>query len=198
MNADDKFQQLWRSRKTAPAPDIKALLEKAAKVKGAVKRKLILSYVLLIATIFWACYIVAMSRPKMITTWIGVALAIMAILLYLASSAGLIKQLFAKGQEEVPVQEYLQNMLQIREKQRYLQRGILNAYFILLFSGLALYMIEYTSHLSITTTLMIYGAVTVWGLINWFYFRKKAIAKQEQSLGAVISKLEAVIADTKD
>ncbi|MBV7532355.1 hypothetical protein [Chitinophaga sp. sic0106] len=198
MNADDKFQQLWRSKKTAPAPDIKALLAKAAKVKGAVKRKLILSYVLLTATIIWICCIVAWSHPKMITTWIGVVLAIVAILLYLASSAGLIKQLFAKGQEEVPVQEYLQNMLQIREKQRHLQRGILNAYFILLFSGLALYMIEYARRLPATTAALVYGAVTVWGLINWFYFRKKAIAKQEQSLGAVISKLEAVIADTKN
>ncbi|WP_291907981.1 hypothetical protein [Chitinophaga sp. CB10] len=197
MNADDKFQQLWRSKKAAPAPDIKALLEKAASVKRAVKRKLILTYALLTATIVWACWIVARSHPKMVTTWIGVALAILAILLYIASSVGLIKQLYSKGQEVAPVQQYLQNMLQIREKQRRLQRGILNAYFILLFSGLALYMIEYTRYLPAGTTLVIYGAVAVWGLINWFYFRKKAIAKQEAAFGAVIGKLESVIADTE-
>jgi hypothetical protein len=64
---------------------------------------------------------------------------------------------------------YLQKLIAIKTKQKFLQSKMLSYYFIVLGLGLCLYMYEYTSMMT-----MFWGFYTItlfWGGFVWFYLR---------------------------
>ena len=69
---------------------------------------------------------------------------------------------------------------------------MLNVYFILLLLGLALYMFEYTSRMTLLSGILAYSITGAWILFNWFYIRPRQIKKQQRKLDVVIARVEAV------
>ncbi|NIG53087.1 hypothetical protein [Chitinophaga sp. Cy-1792] len=198
MSVEDKLQKLWQSKKTAPAPSKEALLKKAFQVKTGLRRKLIRTSILLIITSVWIIYVVAAAKPTMITTWIGTAMALIAMFLFLFSSTKMMQMLSNDQHTDLPVVDYLQHMVQVREKQRFMQTTIMKIYFILLGAGVCLYMIEYTQTYQLPVRLFIFALVLGWMAFTWFILGKRVIKKQESAVTEVIERLQSLIKDNNN
>jgi hypothetical protein len=100
--------------------------------------------------------------------------------------------LFKKTNGAESNQEYLKTLLAIKEKQQFIQTTMLNLYFILLSTGIALYMYEYTSRMTTFWAVFTYGITGLWILWNGFYLRPRQIKKQQAKLNEIIRKFENI------
>ena len=80
--------------------------------------------------------------------------------------------------------------IDIKAKQQYMQTTMLNLYFVLLSTGIGLYMYEYTQLMTAFWGIFVYGITSIWILFNWFYLRPKQIKKQQSKLDEIIGKFE--------
>ena len=71
-----------------------------------------------------------------------------------------------------------------------MQTTILNLYYVLLSTGIGLYMYEYTQLMTAFWGIFAYGITSIWILFNWFYLRPKQIKKQQSKLDEIIGKFE--------
>lgn len=188
MDNDINFKDLWEKQKIAE-PDKKELLFKMEAFKKENIRKIIFSNILLIATSAFIMFIWVYYQPQMITTKIGIVSIILAIAIYVFAN-NKSNPVFSISVAESSNKKYLEMLLAVKKKQQFMQTTILNSYFILLSLGIALYLYEYTSKMSITWAWSVYGLTALWILFNWFYFRPKQIKKQQNKLNEMISEFE--------
>ncbi|MGK0426400.1 MAG: putative membrane protein YczE [Ulvibacter sp.] len=83
----------------------------------------------------------------------------------------------------------LQQLLTLKEKQRFQQTTLLNSYFIILSLGIGLYMYEYAARMTLPWAIVSYGIVLFWIGLNAFYFRPKIVEKQQTQLNRLITQL---------
>lgn len=184
------FKQIWSQQKSdIPATD--QLLKKAAKFKRKQLFQLIILNVPLITTCIFIGFIWYYYQPQLITSKIGIVLTILAMMLYLIVSNTMIP-LLRKHNSTVDNQTYLQQLLKFQQKQSFLQKTMMNTYFILLSLGISLYLYEYTSRMKIQWALVTYGITLGWIGFNWFYFRPKIIKKQQIKTNNIIDKFQVV------
>ncbi|SFE42542.1 hypothetical protein [Thermoflexibacter ruber] len=188
MDNDINFKDLWAKQKVAE-PDKEELLLKMEAFKKENIRKIIFSNILLVATSAFIIFIWVYYQPAMLTTKIGIVLIVLAMAIYMFAN-NKNKPVFNITTTEISNKEYLEALLAIKKKQQFMQTTILNSYFVLLSLGIALYMYEYASKMSIAWALAVYGLTVLWILFNWFYFRPKQIKKQQHKLNEIISKFE--------
>jgi Flp pilus assembly protein TadB len=192
MNSSNDFKSLWNQQQLPAIPDVKEIFRKADRLKRKTRNKLLFTNFLMAATIAYIIFIILFFHPQMITTKLGALLVIIAIVFYLVVANQLLTALF-KNNIENNSKAYLNEMLQMKKKQDFLQKTMLNIYFILLTAGLLLYMIEYTMRMTFVSAAISYLVTLGWMVFNWFYFRKKILVKRERELNEVISMLENAI-----
>lgn len=186
----NNFRELWSGQK-AEQPEAADLLVKVNKYKKSGRLKIILTSITLIITSLTMILIWYYYKPEFLTTKIGILLMIsaMGIFVYsLSQSFGALKE----NKAAISNQEYLKNLLTIKEKQQYIQTTMLNLYFILLSIGIALYMIEPVSQMSLLWAVFAYGMTALWVLFNWFYIRPRQMKKQQSKINEVIAKFENI------
>lgn len=191
MDANNiKFNELWSGQK-AEQPATKDLLLKMDNFKKSTRKRIIITNIILVFTSIFILYIWYYYQPQLVSTKIGIVLTILAMAIFVISlnqSLGL----FKKTNEAESNQKYLKNLLAIKEKQQFMQTAMLNLYFILLSTGIALYMFEYTSLMTTFWAVFAYGITGLWILFNWFYLRPRQIKKQRTKLNEIISKFENI------
>lgn len=189
MSADTNLQSLWQ-RQPAPPPLPPAdLLGRVTGIKKKAGRKLAVTNVLLLATCFYIGYVTYSFHPKMLTTTLGCGLVISAMILYVLAYNSIIP-LLRKANPGASVQQYLEQLLKLKQKQDFLFRTMLTLYFFMLSAGMFLYFIEVAAGMSRVATAITYGATTTWVLAAWFYLRPRTIRKQQKDLLETIQKLE--------
>ena len=179
-NNNIDFRDLWKQQTVSP-PNMEELLSKLKHFKKVSLRKLIITNVLLIATSVFIGFIWYKYQPEFISTKIGIVLMIFAMALYLFiynKLASFYKTIDGNQSNT----EYLRKLVSIKTKQQFLQSTVLSLYFILLGSGLSLYMYEYTSRMTILWAIIAYGVTLGWVGFTWFYLRPKQIKKEEEKL----------------
>ena len=189
MNNETDIKELW-NRQKADLPDSKELIEKAGKFRRKSMKRLILTNAALILTSVFIAFIWIYYQPEMLTTKIGITLCIFAMVLYLIVY-NLMIPLLLKSNVTDSSSEYLNQLLELKEKQLFLQSTMMNIYFIVLSAGLFLYMIEYTSQMSMFWGIASYVIVIIWFGIVWFFLRPRSIRKQEKAINEMISKFES-------
>jgi len=190
MENNIDFKNLWKQQSVSP-PNMEELLSKVQHFKSVSIRKLVITNVLLIATSVFIGFIWYRYEPQFISTKIGIVLIVFAMALYLFVYNKLIT--FYKNIEgNQSNSEYLQNLISIKAKQHYLQSRVLSLYFLLLGSGLGLYMYEYTSRMTILWAIVSYAVTLGWIGFTWFYLRPKEIKKEQNRINTLIAKFEAV------
>lgn len=190
MNDNIDFKDLWK-RQTVSQPNIEDLLAKLKDFKRASLRKLVLANVLLIATSGFIIFIWYHYQPEFISTKIGIVLTILAMAIYLFvynRLAGFYKTI----DETQSNSEYLQKLISIKTKQQFLGSKVLSLYFVLLGSGLCLYMYEYASKMTSFFGIFTYLVMLGWIGFAWFYLRPREIKKQQEKINSLIAKFEAV------
>src|SRR6202012_4657374 len=108
--------------------------KKADGIKKITRTKLIRLNLMLLATVAFILYIGFNIDNEQVTTKIGVALVVIAILSYLVAYNQMIPMLF-KTNMETSSQEYLNQLLRIKRKHEFLNKVMINIYFVLLSSG---------------------------------------------------------------
>ena len=190
MDNNIDFKNLWKQQTVSP-PNIEELLSKLNHFKKISMRKLILTNVLLIATSAFIIFIGYYYQPKFISTKIGIILTIMAMMIFLLVYNKL--AVFYKTIDGTQSNsEYLQKLISIKTKQQFLQSKVLSLYFIVLGSGLCLYMYEYTCRMTLFWGIFTYVVMLAWIGFTWFYLRPKEIKKEQAKVNGLIAKFEAV------
>ncbi|WP_080776782.1 hypothetical protein [Chryseobacterium phocaeense] len=196
MATNIDFNNLWKQQ-NAQKPSIEEMLGKLKKFRSENVRKLILTNILLIITcagigLIWYHY-----QPQMLTTKIGIVLVILAMVIFLAVYNQLFKN-FQKLSSGITNTEYLQGLYSLKSRQKFIQTTMMNLYFIMLSTGIGLYMYEYTSRMEPIYAVTAYTATLLWIGINWFYLRPKTISKQQAKINGLIDKFEELNNQLKD
>ncbi|MCX6146575.1 MAG: hypothetical protein NTW25_04900 [Candidatus Kapabacteria bacterium] len=184
------FNELWSGQKIEQ-PDIKDLLLKIDKFKKYNRNKIIFTNVLLFSTSVFILLIWYYFQPQYATSKIGIIMMILAMTIIINSSSKSLN-LFKIKFESVSNEEYLKHLLAIKEKQQFMYTTLMNLYFILLSTGISLYMYEYTSRMSTKMAVLTYVITWIWILLNWFYTRPKQIKKQLAKVNELIIKFESI------
>ena len=191
MSSEIDLKSLWQQQDTGPAANMQEVLSGAGKLKKNLRKKLLSLNIMLGGTTLFICVVAFYYDYKMWTTITGIIFILLAIISYLAVTNFSLAGLF-KDNPSLDNQAYLTNLLIIQKKQRYLQRTLLTAYFILLSAGLALYMIESVLKMKIVYGIIAYTCVTIWIAFNWWYIRPRTIRKQQKELSRMIENLQAI------
>ncbi|WP_264553236.1 hypothetical protein [Flavobacterium sp. N2038] len=184
------FKDLWK-RQSVSQPDMKDLLSRVSAFKKASLRSLWTANILLFFTSVFIIFIWIYYQPEFVSTKIGIVLTILAMVIYLFVYNKLLipyKNIDATQTN----QEYLQKLILIKKKQQLMQTKMMSLYFLLLATGICLYMYEYASRMSALGASLCYGITLTWMAFNWFYIRPKQIKKQQSKLDALIGKFKEV------
>ncbi|MBK8874290.1 MAG: hypothetical protein IPN13_10335 [Bacteroidetes bacterium] len=182
------FSELWKGQK-AEQPVAADLFVKINKYKRTNRIKILLTNIILIITSLFMIFIWYYYQPQFLSTKIGIVLIILAMGIFVYSLNQSIGPL-RSNDSAMSTQQYLKNLLKIKEKQQYMQTTMLNLYFVLLSTGIALYMYEQAFHMSLWWAVFAYGLTALWILFNWYYLRPKQIKKQQSKINEMIAKVE--------
>lgn len=190
MDTNIDFKNIWKQQ-TSNKPDMEELLGRLKKFKNENLRRLVVTNLLLIATCTGIAFVWYRYQPELVTTKIGIVLVIAAMVIFLLAYNKLF-MVFYKIDNTQSNSEYLQSLYVVKNKQKFMQTTMLNIYFIMLFTGLILYMYEYTSKMSFSSSAIAYITIVAWIGFNWFYLRPRTIKKQQAKLDGLIAKFEEI------
>ena len=188
MDNNINFKDLW-AKQSASQPDVAELHQKARQLNKSAIRRVIFINLLLFVTSAFIIGIWIYFQPQMLSTKIGIVLVVLAMGIFVVASNQSVPML-KKANSSQNNSEFLKNLLAIKSKQQFLQTYIMNLYFILLSTGIFLYMYEYASRMTKWWEMFAYGITMGWIAFNWFYFRPRQIRKQNARLNGIISKFE--------
>jgi hypothetical protein len=190
MSSNIDFKALWNKEQSG-VPDVKEIFAKAEKLNRKTRNNIWRSNIILSLTAIFIIWIWWYYQPEMITTKIGIVMIVLAIA-SLVTINQRISPLLAKADVEMDSQQYLEQMIAIKQKQEFVNRTVYSVYYLVLSVGIGLYMIEYAGRGSLTFKLSAYGLTYAWTAFAWFYIRPKSIQKQRKAINEVIEKLEEV------
>ena len=196
MSTDFDFKDMW-NKQQIPQLDTKELFAKANDLKKNIRSKMIIGNLLLIVTMVFIGYIVWYFQPEKLTTKIGVIFTFIAIIMFIFSSIGLIK-LLVKNNISTTNAEYLKQLIEIKQKQEFIQSTIMNLYFIFLSIGILLYMIEYAARMTPVGYITTYSITIAWLGFNYFYLRPKSLKKQQKKVNDLIEKIKEMNSQMKE
>lgn len=190
MNTNIDFKTLWKQHE-ADQPNMDDLLSKLKKCKNSGLKRIVITNMLLLATAVFIAFIWYYFQPKFISTKIGIVLAIMAMLIFLLAYNELFK-FYKTASEAKSNSDYLNDLIAIKRKQKFLQTTMMQLYFILLSLGICLYLYEYVSLMPIFWGVTMYVLTLAWLVFNWIYIRPKVIKKQKAKLDVWIEIFERI------
>ena len=188
MTDNINFKEYWNKQKIE-TPTPKELIKKANQFKKKTRFKLITANIILLATCMGIGFIWFYYQPEFLTTKLGIVLCIIAMLVYMGFHHTL-APLLSNHNLELDTKAQLKQLRILKEKQRFQQTTLLNAYFILFSLGLGLYMYEYIIRMTLPWAIFSYSIVLFWIALNAFYFRPKVIKKQQIKLNQLIAQLK--------
>jgi len=191
MKAFDDLKHIWKEQKVS-GMDYQEFLKKANSFSQKEKRKTLFANLCLGLTSIFILCIWWYYQPEYITTKVGIVLTIltmMVFILYLNKA----NKILERSSQNLTSKVYLEKLLAFQKKQRIIQSRGMNLYLIFLFVGIALYMYEYVSRMSLTGGLITYGVVTAWFLLNWLFLKPRIVRKQRKRLDNLIEELEQII-----
>ena len=191
MKREIDLKKLW-SAQGAPEPDRGDLLLRIKKIRNRGLRSILWANVCLIATSAFIVGVWITFKPEFLSTKLGIIVVILAMLMFLFFQNKSIR-FYRDADTAQSNGEYLDALLRIKLRQRFVQHTVLSAYFALLSVGLWLYLYEYTSRMKPLWAIVAYGITTLWMAFNWFYIRPKQIRKSEAKIDDVINGLQNIM-----
>lgn len=190
MSANIDFKNLWKQQ-GVDQPSIDDLLLKLKKFNNMGIKKLVIINILLLTTTAFIVFIWYYFQPQLLSTKIGILLVIMAMLIFLLAYNQLF-EFYKTTTKSKSNNDYLNDLIAIKSKQRFLQTTMMQLYFVLLSLGICLYLYEYVRVMPIFWGVTTYVMTLVWLLFNWIYLRPKIIKKQQAKLDAWIETFERI------
>ena len=186
-NHNIDFKNIWQQQ-NGDQPDLKALRSKIISFKKSNLRKLLLCNILLVVASIFIVFIWYYYQPQFITTKIGIVITILAMIIFILSYNDLYSY-YKKIDSSQSSNDYLENLILIKTKQKTLQTKTITVYFILLSTGICLYLYEYTRMMSMFWGIFAYTITLAWIALNWFFIKPKTVKKQNIKIDSLIEKV---------
>lgn len=190
MENNIDFKDLWK-KQSISQPSINELLAKLKHFKKTSLRRLILTNAMLIATCVLILLIWYYYQPQFLSTKIGIVLNVAIMAIYLL----VYNRLFDAYKELDNTDSnaaYLQKLVAIKTKQKFLQSKMLSIYFVVLGLGTCLYMYEYASMMSFLWGFFVYAVLLFWMGFVWFYLRPRQIVKENSKIDTLIDTFQRI------
>ncbi|MBG6186521.1 hypothetical protein [Flavobacterium sp. CAN_S2] len=190
MENNIDFKDLWK-KQSISQPSINELLAKLKHFKKTSLRRLILTNAMLIATCVLILLIWYYYQPQFLSTKIGIVLNVAIMAIYLL----VYNRLFDAYKELDNTDSnaaYLQKLIAIKTKQKFLQSKMLSIYFVVLGLGTCLYMYEYASMMSFLWGFFVYAVLLFWMGFVWFYLRPRQIVKENSKIDTLIDTFQRI------
>ena len=197
MQNFDTIKDLWQSAKPAQLPDTATIRAEAQKLRRKMLQKTLSGTLLLAGTLGFIAWIGLHYRFTQWTTVTGIILVLIAVMMAVLFNSRLLQLLLKQGNTALDNAAYLQELIRFRHTQRRIQSKGISAYFALLTAGIVLYMAEFAQR-GLLFGIIAYSLTLAWIAFNWFYIRKRTIAKQEKAISAQIESLEQLISTLKN
>ena len=190
MESNIDIKELW-NRQTVPAADQSEILNKISRFrKSGLKRGIFLD-VILVLTILFMIFIWIYFKPQFLSTKIGIIVGILPMCIVVVFNRK-ITSLYRSLDEKQSNIDYLNNLLMLKGKETFMQTKVMSLYFILLSSGILLYMYEYTLNSSFTFRLIAYSVLFLWIALNWFVLRPVMIRKNRRKMDCLVRQIEKI------
>ena len=197
MQNFEELKNMWQQSGSGnELPDAKAVLAKVEALRKKMIRKNILLIITLAFTFAFITWIGFHYDFELQSTRVGIVITLIAIVAGIIFNTKLARLLLKQNDPTLSNSEYLQQMIAFRNSLRMVQTKGITLYFILLTTGLILYMYEFASR-DLTFGISVYSITLGWMAFNWFYLRKRAIRKQEREISAQIEALEGLNSNLK-
>lgn len=189
-NNNIDFKDLWK-KQSISQPNINELLAKLKQFKKTSLRRLILTNVMLIATCVLILLIWFYYQPQWVSTKIGIVLNVAIMAIYLFVYNKLFDAYKAMDNTDSNA-AYLQKLIAIKTRQKFLQSKMLSIYFLVLGIGICLYMYEYASMMSLMGGFFVYAVLLFWIGFVWLYLRPRQIIKENLKIDTLIEKFQRI------
>jgi hypothetical protein len=189
-NNNIDFKDLWK-KQSISQPNLEDLMNRLNQFRKSSIRALWKTNFMLITTAIFILCIWYYFQPQFISTKIGIVVVILDMALYLLLYNKLLRTYKAIDDTQSNY-GYLQKLIIIRKKQKYLQTNVLSWYFVLLGVGISLYMYEYAVRMDLVWAIFTYAVTFIWLVFNWVYIRPKQIKKYQTKINCLIEKFEEV------
>lgn len=151
--------------------------------------RLLIANTLLLFTCIYIVWAVYYFEPDYITTYLGACITVMAMLVFIFSYNKLLvnyKDLNSTDTNKL----YIQKLKIIKEKEHRIQTRSLTLYFVMLSTGIVLYLYEYLLKMPLILAIIFSAVTLLWIAFSWFYLRPKQIRLQQKKTDHLIQELE--------
>lgn len=189
-NAEINIKDLWNGQ-TVPEGNSSKLFKEISRFRRRGMGKVILLNILLLLTIFFVVFVWIYFKPQLITTKIGILLSILPVCMVLVCNCRLLP-LYKRIDESSSNFDYLNDLLAISVREEFMHTKIMNIYFVLLSSGIGLYMFEYVVNGTWISAIAKYASFLLWCAFNWFVLRPLIIKKNRRKREGLIKQVERI------
>lgn len=186
------FKKIWDKQEDNHL-SLNELFKKIKQKQRQNNRKNIITVVLLLLTMFIIVKIGYHFKPQLFTSKIGLTLILFSItfLILILSKNSL--SFYRKNLiSEKSNSDYLEALVQLKEKQRFMQTKVLNYYFVSLFSGVLFLTYEFTSQTKQVWLIIAYIINILWIILVYLIIRPRLIKRQNMQIDEIIEKIQAV------
>jgi hypothetical protein len=191
MENFDSIKDIWQ-KTPADLPSSAEIITEIERSRKKMMRKNMLGVITLTLTFIFIAFIGFYYDFELRTTKAGIIIILISICLGVFFTAGMAKLLIKKADDTLDNTSYLERLKALQTKQRFFQTTGMTVYFILLTTGILLYMYEFAVRDAVFGAVA-YSVTLAWIAFNWFYIRKRTIQKQEKLINEQIERIEKLI-----
>ncbi|RFM30109.1 hypothetical protein [Deminuibacter soli] len=191
MNNFDDLQQLWQQAAPVETPDAGEVIRQCKKQQRQMIAKGAGLSLLFLGTLVFIILIPIRVPFKLVSTTIGTILVVLAVAAALVVNTGLFAMLLRTSGNTADNVTYLNGLKRYEQRLRFMHTRGISIYFILLGTGMLLYMYEFLRH-NVLTAAAGYALAVGWMLFVWIYIRPRSIKKQTAAITGMISRLENI------
>ena len=184
------INKIWKL-KPVPQSDFQELNSRIMKFRSGKLKRTLFANITLGLTIVFILLIGYWVNPQRISTWLGILFTVGAILMILGVTNRIVP-LYKSLDRDTSNHDFLTKLLEIKRKESFISKQMMNLYFVLLSTGISLYMFEYVKRMTITWGIATYGITFLWFGFNWFVLRPKQISREQRKINAIIDRLKDV------
>lgn len=184
------FNMIWKAQEV-PGADLQALYKKIKNYRTRRLRRLIFTNICLVMTSVFIGCVGFWVKPERFTTWAGIGLVILAMIVFLAVYNRMIP-LYRSLSDYSDSRRFMDKLLSVKQKEAFLNHQMMNLYFFLLSCGIALYMYEYVIQMEMRWALLTLLVIFLWIGFNWAVIRPKQIRKEQEKINAIIERMQEI------
>jgi glucan phosphoethanolaminetransferase (alkaline phosphatase superfamily) len=187
---NDELNRLWMGKNTNP-PSIEEIRARLTQMKNKKQTERLVLGVTMLLTAVAIVAVGIFFQPALLSTKIGIMITLAGIIFYPITHYCVIPHL-KEFKEESSSSEYLGALLKLKDREKFFQTKVLGVYFMMLSTGLSLYLFEYIALME-TFLAGLFSVLTIaWLGFNWFYLRPTIIKKNTAKLDETIEKVKAI------